>query len=258
MERYQVNIAYDGTNFQGFQKQGKVRTVQSEIENSLREAGWQGRSILFAGRTDTGVHARGQVIAFDLEWQHGPAALLRVLNHNLPKDVSALSVKVAETNFQPRFDAIAREYRYSLFTSRQRDPLREYSAWRVWPAVELPLLTQAADLLIGIHDFKAFGSPTSENGSTIRQIFEAEWKQLNDEFSFKVVANAFLYRMVRRMVYLQVRVGQGKLSLEDLKNLLEVPNPAAPGLAKPQGLVLESVYYPVDGRYLNGIRRPGK
>ncbi len=115
MARYQVILAYDGTHFVGFQRQGRSRTVQGVVEAALRQLGWQGRAILSAGRTDTGVHAAGQVIAFDLDWTHPEKELGRAINANLPQDVAVRSVAPASPDFHPRFDATARRYRYHLF-----------------------------------------------------------------------------------------------------------------------------------------------
>jgi Pseudouridylate synthase len=103
MARYQVKIAYDGSEFFGFQRQGETRTVQLEIENALRVIGWVGQSITAAGRTDTGVHASGQVIAFDFEWKHSEETLKKALNANLPEDVAVHAVKVANEDFPPPF-----------------------------------------------------------------------------------------------------------------------------------------------------------
>ncbi|HZW05020.1 MAG TPA: tRNA pseudouridine synthase A, partial [Anaerolineaceae bacterium] len=122
MERYQVILAYDGTEFQGFQRQTGTRTVQSEIETALRRLGWQGRSILSAGRTDTGVHAAGQVIAFDLDWTHSPETLGRAMNAFLPSDVAVKAVRATAPDFHPRFDAVARCYHYRIYCQPARDP----------------------------------------------------------------------------------------------------------------------------------------
>ena len=147
MARYQVILAYDGTEFVGFQRQAqgkKSRTVQAAIETALRQIGWQGRAILAAGRTDTGVHAAGQVVAFDLDWSHGEQALLAALNANLPPDVAAQAAFERRADFHPRYDALSRSYRYSIFCRPLRDPLRERYAWRVWPAPELERLQASA------------------------------------------------------------------------------------------------------------------
>ncbi len=128
MARYQVILAYDGADFFGFQRQADgcgQRTVQGVVEQALRRIGWQGRAILFAGRTDVGVHASGQVIAFDLDWLHSTDALLAALNANLPADVAAQAAQLAADDFHPRYDARARCYRYRLFCQPRRDPLRE-------------------------------------------------------------------------------------------------------------------------------------
>lgn len=243
MERYQVIIAYDGTDFQGFQRLGRKRTVQAEIEAALHRLDWQGDAVFYAGRTDSGVHASGQVIAFDLEWAHTPEELGRALNTLLPSDVAAREVKVAAAEFHPRYDAKARSYRYNLFCQPFPDPLRERYAWRLRSQVDGSLLIQAAARLLGAHDFAAFGSPLKPEGTTIRTIYASEWRQQADGWSYHVTANAFLYHMVRRIVFLQVLVGQGRLSLDAFSSALQSPRPLTPGLAKPNGLVLEQVYY---------------
>ncbi|MEW6180790.1 MAG: tRNA pseudouridine(38-40) synthase TruA [Chloroflexota bacterium] len=256
MARYQIIIAYDGTHFQGFQRQGSSRTVQAEVEAALRSLGWQGESILYAGRTDSGVHARGQVIAFDMDWRHTPQQLLKALNASLPEDVAASRVQIVRDDFHPRYDALARQYLYRLYCQEERDPLRERFQWRVWPPVQGELLHQTAGLLPGEHDFAAFGSPLRPGGSTIRTVYRAEWQQTGEqEWIFRIAANAFLYRMVRRLVFLQVRVGQQKLSLQQFENALKIPQPLMPGLAKPNGLVLEWVQYEENDLKSEGLNK---
>ncbi len=246
IERYKVTLAYDGTQFEGFQRQGKTRTVQLEVEAALRKLNWQGRAILLSGRTDSGVHAEGQVIAFDLEWQHSPEALGRAINASLPQDVAVQHVEIAPGNFHPRYDAEWRCYHYHLLFASMRDPLKERLAWRVWPPCEVNLLEEAARLLLGIHDFAAFGTPPRPGGSTIRVVYRAGWQEEQEGLvRFEVTANAFLYHMVRRMVFVQVLVGQQRLSLDALKAAVEEAQPLPPGLALPQGLVLKKVQYPV-------------
>jgi tRNA pseudouridine38-40 synthase len=242
MARYQIILAYDGTRFVGSQRQGQGRTVQGELESALRRIGWKGTSVLLAGRTDTGTHASGQVAAFDLDWGHGLDDLLQALNANLPSDVAARAVQTAAENFHPRFDAVSRRYRYRLFCDPIRDPLRERYAWRVWP--EVADLTSLAELWPGVHDFAAFGTPPRAGGSTLRTVRAARWRLQEGEWSFEIEADAFLYRMVRRLVYLQVAVGQGRLSSEALRRALETGErlPLA-GLAPACGLTLVEVRY---------------
>jgi tRNA pseudouridine38-40 synthase len=242
MARYQVNLAYDGTDFLGFQRQGEARTVQAEFENALRHIGWQGSSILCAGRTDSGVHASGQVVAFDFDWKHGCETLIKALNANLPMDVAVKAAKEADERFHPRFDAVRRTYRYQVYCEEGRDPLKERFAWRIYPPLEIRLLEEAARLLTGVHDFSAFGSPMKTGGSTIRVVYRTEWHQEeSSRLWFEVTANAFLYHMVRRMVYLQVMVGQQQMSLQNLAEAVEEAKPQIPGLAPSQGLALVQV-----------------
>lgn len=243
MERYQLILAYDGTEFEGFQRQGRGRTVQAEVETALRRLNWQGRAVLSAGRTDTGVHASGQVVVFDLDWKHTPEALARALNANLPGDVAVCSIQIAADNFHPRFDATARRYRYRLYCRPNRHPLLDRLRWRVWPAVDLADLQEAARLLVGTHDFSAFGAPMRPGGSTVRTVYQAEWGSEEDGLFFIVTANAFLYHMVRRMVFLQVQAAQKRLSLAELDGGVRQATALPPGLADPQGLCLIDVLY---------------
>lgn len=253
MARYQVILAYDGTQFQGFQRQAKARTVQGVVEAALRGLGWAGQAILAAGRTDAGVHASGQVIGFDLQWHHTPQELCAALNAELPEDVAAREASLVEADFHPRYDAIERTYRYRIYCQAVRYPLLDRYAWRVWPGLEHERLQRAAESLIGPHDFAAFGTPPRAHGSTRRTIFRAQWISNPPEYVFEVTADAFLYRMVRRLVSVQVEIGQGRCDVDAIRQYLESPpeNPVQ-GLAPPYGLTLVSVTYPPSAR-MTGI-----
>jgi tRNA pseudouridine38-40 synthase len=252
MARYQVILAYDGAGFSGSQRQATSRTVQSELERALRKLGWSGRSILLAGRTDTGVHASGQVAAFDLEWQHATSDLLQALNANLPLDMAVREVCIAPPKFHPRFHATSRRYRYGLFCQPVRDPVRERYAWRVWPQVDGEALKAAARAFLGQHDFAAYGTPPRAGSSTQRTVMSATWQSKDDEWFFEVQADAFLYRMVRRLVFVQVCVAQGKVSVEAIARSLagqaggEERSELPAGLAPAHGLTLVEVTYPVE------------
>lgn len=249
MARYQIILAYDGTGFLGSQRQASSRTAQSEFETALRKLGWHGQTISMAGRTDTGTHASGQVAAFDLDWRHGLDELQDALNAHLPRDMAVQAVKIAADNFHPRFDASSRRYRYRLFCKGVRDPLRERYAWRVWPAVKD--LTTLAGIWPGRHDFAAFGTPPRAGGSTVRTVISASWQPQDEEWLFEIQADAFLYRMVRRLVYAQVAVGQARLSeltlAQALDERLDVRLAAQAqipaGLAPACGLTLVEVFY---------------
>jgi tRNA pseudouridine38-40 synthase len=171
------------------------------------------------------------------------------LNATLPDDLAVQKVCVVNANFHPRFDATSRCYRYQIFCQAVRDPIRERFAWRIMSETNSELLAETARLFLGTHDFAAFGSPTTPTGSTVRTVMNANWKQAEeDEWHFEVRADAFLYRMVRRMVFVQVAVAQGKVSAEATANALA--NPAGKrteipaGLAPAHGLTLVEVTFP--------------
>jgi tRNA pseudouridine38-40 synthase len=250
MARYKLTLAYDGTGFSGSQRQADSRTVQGELEKALHKMGWTGRSILISGRTDTGVHATGQVASVDLDWSHTDDDLIHALNATLPVDMSVRSLQVVDGRFHPRFDATSRTYQYRLFCQPLRDPIREKFAWRVWPQIKSEALPIAAKQFIGTHDFHAFGSPTTPKGTTVRTVMKAKWKQTSeDEWIFEVQGDAFLYRMVRRLVFVQVAVAQGKISAEAIADALadqasvKGRSGLPSGLAPAHGLTLVKVEY---------------
>lgn len=248
MARYQVILAYDGTDYRGYQRQRGApgRTIQGAFEQALRKIGWAGKSVLSAGRTDSGVHARGQVIAFDMDWSHQIKDLHAALNTYLPHSIAVRAVRQVKDDFHPRFDALYRRYRYHIFCDRRRDPLRERYAWRVWPEVELSVLRQQAMFLVGEHDFSAFGTPHNAGGSTVREVFKADWQGDENGFFFDVAATGFLYHMVRRMVFVQVGIAQGHLESDLVLRRLDDKGAGGSiiqGLAPPHGLFLEEVRY---------------
>ncbi len=246
MARYKVILAYDGAQFHGSQRQQKeIRTVQGVLEQALGEIGWEGKTCLFAGRTDAGVHALGQVAVFNLDWSHSRADLQNALNALLPDDVAVRHVSQTSAEFHPRYDALSRTYRYRVFVDPVRQPLKERYAWRLRQPVALNRLRAAADLFVGIHDFDAFGRAMKPGGVTLREVYTADWFADGDELIFEIVANAFLYHMVRRLVYAQVAAGQEKLAINAIKKRLQAPEtPPIQGLAPPQALTLLKVSYP--------------
>lgn len=253
MARYKVILAYDGTDFQGFQRQANARTVQSVVEAALSTIGWEGKAVLAAGRTDTGVHALGQVIAFDLNWTHSTQELQSALNAYLPPDIAVQYISMASENFHPRFAAQARRYRYCLFFDDVRQPLRERYSWRVWPEVSIFLLNQLSERLIGTHDFGAFGSPPRAGGSTVRTITSAEWLEDRPGLIFEIIGNAFLYRMVRRLVAFQIEIAQGKMDQEEINQIFfDRSKIQVRDTAPAHGLTLVEVIYPQEIGLVSG------
>ena len=243
-DRFRVQLSYDGTDFSGSQYQPELRTVQGELEGALAKIGWQGKRVLMAGRTDAGVHAAGQVAAFDLDWGHTEQKLHRALNAVLPPDIAAAQIQKARNDFQPRYEALSREYHYRILSSPTRDPLQERYCWRVWPELDLRLMKKESRHLLGSHDFAALGAPHQPGGSTVREIKHARWQVEGNSLIFEIVGNAFLYHMVRRIVQALVKIGAQDESDNGIKDYLENPTgPPAQGLAPARGLSLVKVKY---------------
>ena len=247
MARYQAILAYDGTGFNGFQRQaGKTekRTVQSTFEAALKNFGWTDRAVLSAGRTDAGAHASGQVVAFDLEWQHPAFQLLAALNAHLPYDIGIREVHEVSPGFHPRYDAVSRSYEYRLFADPVRDPRRERFAWRIWPDVDLELMQTASSSIPGTHDFRSFGKAPHFGGSTIRAIYQADWHFDREDLVFEIRGNAFLFRMVRKLVGFVVEIGHEKVEPAAMKVLLRESSPELiKSIAPAHGLTLLAVEY---------------
>lgn len=243
-EHYKFTVSYNGSAYFGFQIQGKQKTVQLEIENALRQLGWEENSIIGAGRTDTGVHARAQVFSASLAWSHGIQSLISAMNAKLPKDIAVSNIETVQENFHARFDAKSRCYHYRIYYSEMRDPIRDPLYWRVSTPLNLGKLNEISKRFIGIHDFKAFGSPPRKDRGTTREVIESFWVALSeDEAEYVIRANAFLYHMVRRIVYAQVAYQNGRFTEKEIINAIQDAKPLKPGLAPPNGLRLWEVTY---------------
>lgn len=245
MKFYRSIVAYDGTEFHGFQRQVEgLRTVQEELEKALRILGWSESSLKSAGRTDAGVHANGQVISFGFEWQADQEELSSALNANLPKDIAVRHTETVSEDFHPRFSAQRRYYQYSIYCAPERAPLKDRYTWRIWPEPDFGSLKEIGSRILGRRDFAAFGQAPIEGGHTIREVFRADWSSSSEGLTFDIEANAFLYHMVRRLVAAMMSVGKGKSTSRDIQDLLEDPSKRWEGsIAPANGLSLEAVYY---------------
>jgi tRNA pseudouridine38-40 synthase len=199
--------------------------------------------VLGAGRTDAGVHARGQVVAFDVAWRHDRAALRRALNANLPPDVAVRSIEGVPRDFHPRFDAKRRTYQYAINNQIDSSPLLRRRTWHRSRPLDLPSMQEASTLLVGEHDFATFGRPPSGENSQ-RHVFRADWEQDGTLLSFTIEANAFLQRMVRSLVGSLCLVGEGQWSVSTFAEVFAAADRALAGpTAPPQGLCLLGVTY---------------
>ncbi len=248
MAIYKTIVAYDGTDFMGFQRQAAgIRTVQGVLEDAISSLGWKGEDagLKAAGRTDAGVHARGQVISYEIDWSHGTESLVRALNAKLPADVAVWHTELAAPGFHPRYSAQRRRYKYRIIGEPRRDPLQERFAWRVWPVPDLGAINTVAARIIGQRDFAPFGRSPAPGGHTVRRVFRADWKCQGNVLTFDIEGNAFLYHMVRRLVAAMVAVGQGRYPMDEMLELIDDPSNRWQGAIAPgSGLCLEQVTYP--------------
>lgn len=242
--KYRATVEYDGTDYYGFQIQADKPTVQGAIEGSLAQTVKEAVRIAGAGRTDSGVHARGQVISFRVAWHHSLGDLQRALNARLPRDIVIRELEHAQEDFHPRFSARSRVYRYTVLNQPLRSPLARHFAHQLNEPLNLSAMNGAASLLLGCHDFATFGNPPQQDGSTVREVMQAAWTQAGDCFCFNIEANGFLRRMVRTIVSALLVVGQGRMAKEGIAALLAARDrsqslPPAPAC----GLCLMQVKY---------------
>lgn len=246
MPRFKATLAYDGTAYLGFQRQNDVPTIQGALEQAIARITGQKVTVVAAGRTDTGVHAVGQVIAFDADWSHSEADLLRAINAVLPDDI-ALQDLSQQPGFHPRYNVISRRYEYTVLHAQQRQPLWRGRVWWIPRSLDLDAMQTAAALLIGEHDFATFGTPP-KGTNTVRRLFVSEWTAQSAAdglfLTYAVEGTAFLHHMVRRIVGMLVEVGQHYTSIEDFEAAFRAADLTQAGtVAPPQGLVLQAVRY---------------
>jgi tRNA pseudouridine38-40 synthase len=243
--RYRATIAYDGTGYHGFQRQAAEHepTIQGEVERALTKIGQPDVTVMGSGRTDAGVHAAGQVIAFSAEWRHGLDALQRALNASLPSDIAVLDLEEATSDFHPRYDAVSREYIYTIYNAPARHPLKRMYALHVAEPLDVATMNAAAAILVGEHDFAAFGNPTAGE-VTVRRMLRAQVSAELPIIRVELEASGFLYRMVRSIVGTLLAVGRGSLTPDEFRAVLESRDRSrAEAVAPPQGLCLTRVSY---------------
>ncbi len=266
-------VSYDGTRYRGFQRQPAERgpTVQGELEAAIARITGEAIRLTGAGRTDSGVHATGQVVNFATMARLDESAWLRALNANLPDDIAIRATRFVADSFHARISALGRRYRYRIICAPTRAPLRERYAWRTRRRLDVAAMDAAAALLLGEHDFGAFGSsPWDQRGEaarhTVRRLTLARCQWLPqrqtpeddpligaapdqpaqpDEIAFDFAANGFLTGMARRLVGTLALVGEGRLTIADVARILDGRDMSQAGpAAPPYGLCLTGVEYP--------------
>jgi tRNA pseudouridine38-40 synthase len=242
--KIRITLEYDGGNYAGWQIQAGADSIQARLEEALARIFGAAVRVHGAGRTDAGVHARGQVAAFDLPRAFAPEDLQRALNALLPPDIAILEAAAAADDFDPRRSARSRIYEYRVLNRDRRSAFEFRHSWLLPGALDLNVMAQAAEVFIGEHDFAAFRSLGSEERTTTRRIIASQWRREGDFLIYRVEATAFLRRMVRTMVAAMVETGRGRLSPKDVAGILASRDRArAPAAAPAAGLFLIAVNY---------------
>lgn len=248
MPRYALKIEYHGGPFHGWQRQNQIASVQGAIETALSHLDAECEGIQGAGRTDTGVHATGQVAHLDLvqEWDH--FRLSEALNYHLkPAPIAILGAAEVSSEFHARFDAIEREYLFRMLVRRAPATHHRGLVWQIKHAVDLNAMREGAKHLIGKHDFTTFRSTMCQAKSPVKSIDAIEIESAGDEIHFTLRARSFLHNQVRSIVGSLERVGAGAWSPTDIRDALNAKDRTACGPVCPgDGLYLQQVTYPED------------
>jgi tRNA pseudouridine38-40 synthase len=247
VRRLGLTLEYDGTDFAGWQLQPAARTVQGVFEEALREITGEARRFVPAGRTDAGVHARGQVAHVDLESELGTPALERALNAVLPADVAVLEVRTVPERFHARHDARAKTYVYRILNRPMPSPLASRFTWHLRAELDVAAMAAGAALVLGTHDFSAFrGAPggVPEDESPRRSLARLDVARRGDEVHVAAEGRSFLRHMVRNLVGTLVEIGQGRRAPDEMAKVLASLDRAQAGPTAPaHGLCLERVLY---------------
>ncbi|RUM86979.1 MAG: tRNA pseudouridine(38-40) synthase TruA [Thermodesulfatator sp.] len=252
MRNLKLVIAYDGTNYLGWQRQKQGPTVQGVLEDTLRQILGHKVKLRAAGRTDAGVHALAQVAHFHTTSKRDLETLFRALNALLPKDIAVLRVEEVDFKFHAQHHALRKTYFYQIYNHPIRHPLLRLYSWWVPEPLDLEAMKACLPHIIGEHDFASFRKSGTELKSTVRTVYQAVFKRVPGVahlFRFEITGRGFLRYMVRNLVGALVEVGRGRLTPEDFQRILEARDrTVAPPPAPPQGLFLKEVYYGKKGR----------
>ena len=248
--RIALLVEYDGTNFSGSQAQAHGRTVQDVLETAVRAFTGERLRVAFAGRTDAGVHAAGQVVALDTATAHDAATFRSALNHFLPDDAAVRRAAEVATDFDPRRDARSRVYRYAIVDGGERSPLRRRQAWLVTQQLDAGRMMEAAEALPrGARDWAAFAGPVAEDYSTVRTLMCCRVRRCGTtedgagQLTVTMEADGFLPRQVRRTAGALERAGAGALDPQQFAALVDGPPASVGPVAPPEGLTLMAVRY---------------
>lgn len=243
--RVALGIEYDGTSYNGWQRQKTGLGVQQRLEEALSVVANHPVEVVCAGRTDTGVHATDQVVHFDTDSKRSERGWLLGANTNLPDDINVSWVAPVSDDFHARFSATSRSYRYLILNRLQRSALHRNRAWWVYEPLDAALMHAAAQRLLGEHDFSAFRAAGCQAHTAVRNLTDISVTREGDWIALSVTANAFLQHMVRNITGTVATVGRGEERVEWISEVLESRDRKAGGIAAPaRGLTLVGIEYP--------------
>ena len=239
-------MEYDGTHYHGFQLQDGSPTIQGETEEALWKLTGERLRVMAASRTDAGVHAKGQVVSFRTKSPLPLPAFINGLNYYLPRDIAVKTAHRVSDSFNVRRDAISREYNYYILNSLTRSPIRKGFSYLVTGHLDIEAINLACQALIGEHDFVSFASCIGVGTkNTMRNVYRARIDKDGELAVFNMVANSFLPHQVRNTVGALIRVGLGKVSVDQFHSIIEAKKPGLAGPAAPAcGLCLMRINYP--------------
>ncbi len=243
--RFRITVAYDGTAYAGWQVQPATMTVQQRIEEALKSLTGETVKVHGSGRTDQGVHAAGQVAHFDLLSDWIPGNLTKGLNALLPQDIRVFQARRVKPDFHARRSAIKKEYRYFIWNAPVMDPIRRFYATSVYKPLNVKAMKAAARVLVGRHDFAAFtANPNRVVESTVRDVYSLSVRRTGNLIIIRASSEGFLYKMVRSLAGLLLRVGEGAVTLDEVSEILasKIRTARVP-TAPPEGLFLWRVWY---------------
>ncbi len=238
-------MEYDGTHYHGFQLQANLPTIQGEMEKALRKLTGERSRVIGASRTDAGVHAKGQVISFKTRSSLTPATFISGLNYYLPRDIAVKAAHRVSDSFNVRRSALSREYNYYILNSLTRSPIRRGFSHLVGGQLDIDAMNQAGQALIGEHDFASFASSIRVGiKNTVRRVYRAGMEKEGELAVFNMVAGSFLPHQVRNTVGALIRVGLGKMTVDEFHCIMEAKKPGLAGPTAPAcGLCLMQINY---------------
>lgn len=255
--RIALGIEYDGTAYNGWQRQRVGDGVQEQLENALTQVANEPIEVVCAGRTDAGVHATGQVVHFDANNQRSERGWLLGANTNMPDDIAVTWAQPVSNEFHARFSALSRSYRYIILNCLVRSALNRHRAWWVYQPLDAERMHAAAQAIAGKHDFSAFRAAGCQAATASREIFSIEVTRVGDKIYLDVTANAFLQHMVRNIAGTLVAIGAGELPVEAMRSILDSRDRKQGGVAAPpHGLTLVSVAYPDEFQLPKKVNMP--